>query len=37
MKKILFETFFGRKVFWSKMFLLQNHFLGKILDEKKLG
>jgi hypothetical protein len=31
----------GRKSFWSKfflskIFLLQNHFLGKSLDEKKI-
>ena len=30
------EKNFGRKIFWSKIFLLQNNFLGKSLDEKIL-
>jgi hypothetical protein len=28
---------FGRKMVFSKIFLLQNHFLGNSLDEKKFG
>jgi hypothetical protein len=37
MKKILVETFFGRKLFLAENFLLQNYFLRKILDEQKFG
>jgi len=35
------DKIFGRKVmsntFWSKILLLQNHFLGKSLDEEMFG
>jgi len=37
MKKIPVENFFGQIFFWSKIFLLQNHFLGKGMDEKNIG
>jgi len=35
MKKNLVEKFFGRVIFLVENFLLQNHFLGYSLDEKK--